>query len=423
MDARPPVFRTEGLSIGYETDSGLLPAVRDATMEIAARECFGLVGESGSGKTTLAMGAIGYLGANGRVISGSARLGDIELTGLSRARMRSIWGRRIGMVYQNPSTALNPSLRIGRQLSEVAQAHLGLSRADARRTAVEMLTRVAMPDPEAVLGRYPHQLSGGMLQRCVIAMALSTGPEMLILDEPTTALDVTTQAVVLDLVKRLKSQLDSSILYITHDLAVVCKLCDRVGVMYAGQFCEQAPMRELYKRPLHPYTLGLLGCVPRFDPSGAKRLLASIPGLIPRPDELPKGCIFAPRCVFARAGVHARAAAHGGGDAGALHLLPSMEGPPVRRGLRAGGAGDPAARRAARGGAAGAGSEEDVCLGGDAVPTRKHAPRTAREYRARRRRGDPLGQTGQHPRRGRGKRVRKDHDAARHRGAGAPDLR
>jgi peptide/nickel transport system ATP-binding protein len=300
MDTRSPVFRTEGLTIGYETDSGLLPAVRSATMEIAPRECFGLVGESGSGKTTLAMGAIGYLGTNGRIVSGSARLGDIELTGLSRARMRSIWGRRIGMVYQNPSTALNPSLRIGRQLCEVVQAHLGLSREEARRTALEMLARVAMPDPEAVLGRYPHQLSGGMLQRCVIAMALSTGPEMLILDEPTTALDVTTQAVVLDLVRRLKSELDSSILYITHDLAVVSKLCDRVGVMYAGQICEQAPMRELYKRPLHPYTLGLLGCVPRFDPSGTKRLLASIPGLIPRPDELPKGCIFAPRCVFSR---------------------------------------------------------------------------------------------------------------------------
>ena len=265
-----------------------MPAVRDATMEIFPRECFGVVGESGSGKTTLAMGSIGYLGPNGRVISGTARLGDVELTGLSRSRMRSIWGRRIGMVYQNPSTALNPSLRIGRQLTEMVQAHRGVSGAEARRTAVEMLTRVAMPDPEAVLGRYPHQLSGGMLQRCVIAMALSTGPELLILDEPTTALDVTTQAVVLDVVKRLKSRLDSSILYITHDLAVVSKLCDRVGVMYAGQFCEQAPMRELYKKPLHPYTLGLLGCVPRFDPSGAKRLLASIPGLIPRPDELPR---------------------------------------------------------------------------------------------------------------------------------------
>jgi peptide/nickel transport system ATP-binding protein len=300
METPPPVFRTEGLSIGYETDSGLLPAVRDATMEIAPRECYGLVGESGSGKTTLAMGAIGYLGANGKVISGSAHLGTIELTGLSRGQMRSIWGRRIGMVYQNPSTALNPSLRIGRQLCEAVQAHIGLSRAEARRTAREMLARVAMPDPEAVLGRYPHQLSGGMLQRCVIAMALSTGPEMLILDEPTTALDVTTQAVVLDLVRRLKSELDSSILYITHDLAVVSKLCDRVGVMYAGQICEQAPMRDLYKRPLHPYTLGLLGCVPRFDPGASKRLLASIPGLIPRPDELPKGCIFAPRCVFAR---------------------------------------------------------------------------------------------------------------------------
>ena len=156
-----------------------------------------------------------------------------------------------------------------------------------------MLARVAMPDPRAIMQRYPHQLSGGMLQRCVIAMALITKPELLILDEPTTALDVTTQAVVLDLVSQLQRDFDSSILYITHDLAVVSKLCDRVGVMYAGQFCEQAGVRDLYREPLHPYTLSLLGCVPRFDPEGGKRHLTSIPGAIPRLDELP-GAAYSP---------------------------------------------------------------------------------------------------------------------------------
>jgi peptide/nickel transport system ATP-binding protein len=300
MADRLPIFSTNGLSIGYETDSGLLGAVRDATLSIGEKECFGLVGESGSGKTSLAMGAIGYLSGNGRVTAGVSRLRDVQLTGLSRRRMRKIWGSRIGMVYQNPSTALNPSMRIGAQIAEIARRHLGLSQREAFRRAGDMLSRVAMPDPAAVLRRYPHQLSGGMLQRCVIAMALVTNPELLILDEPTTALDVTTQAVVLDLVARLKSQFDSSILYITHDLAVVSKLCDRVGVMYAGQFCEQAEMRTLYRRPLHPYTLSLLGCVPRFDPQGGKRQLTSIPGLIPRLDELPQGCVFAPRCAFVR---------------------------------------------------------------------------------------------------------------------------
>ena len=294
------VFRTTDLSIGYETESGLLPAVREASFFIREKECFGVVGESGSGKTTLALGAINYLSANGRVLGGSARLRDTQLTGLRRGQMRRIWGSRIGMVSQNPSTALNPSLRIGRQLSEVGQRHLGLSHKAAEDRSREMLARVAMPDPRAIMQRYPHQLSGGMLQRCVIAMALITKPELLILDEPTTALDVTTQAVVLDLVSQLQRDFDSSILYITHDLAVVSKLCDRVGVMYAGQFCEQAGVRELYREPLHPYTLSLLGCVPRFDPEGGKRHLTSIPGAIPRLDELPRGCMFADRCAFVK---------------------------------------------------------------------------------------------------------------------------
>jgi peptide/nickel transport system ATP-binding protein len=295
------VFQTQDLSIGYETDAGLLTAVRNATVSVQPRECFGLVGESGSGKTTLAMGAIKYLSGNGRITGGASYLRGEDLTRLSRRQMRGIWGSRIGVVYQNPSTALNPSMRIGRQIAEVAQRHLGQSGRAALATAARMLEQVAMPDPESIMRCYPHQLSGGMLQRAVIAMAMTAGPELLILDEPTTALDVTTQAVVLDLVADLKSKFDSSILYITHDLAVVSKLCDRVGVMYAGAFCEQAPMRSLYLRPLHPYTLGLLGCIPRFDIQGGKRLLTSIPGIIPRLDELPLGCLFAPRCPFARA--------------------------------------------------------------------------------------------------------------------------
>ena len=170
----------------------------------------------------------------------------------------------------------------------------------AKARVVEMLTKVAMPDPEAVMKRYPHQLSGGMLQRCVIAMALMTNPSLLIMDEPTTALDVTTQAVVLDLVAELKREFDSAILYITHDLGVITKICDRVGVMYAGEFMEQAGLRALFTRPLHPYTLDLLGCVPHFDPTPEKRSLVTIPGAIPRVDELPPGCIFAPRCEFVR---------------------------------------------------------------------------------------------------------------------------
>jgi peptide/nickel transport system ATP-binding protein len=298
--AARPVFEIEGLHIDYATELGVLHAVRDVSLTIHEHESFGLVGESGSGKSTLAMGAIRYLASNGRVTEGSVRLGGVELIGLPAKQLRELWGSAIGVVYQSPLSALNPSIVIGRQLAEVARQHLGMDAAAARERVVEMLTKVAMPDPEAVMKRYPHQLSGGMLQRCVIAMALMTNPSLLIMDEPTTALDVTTQAVVLDLVAELKREFDSAILYITHDLGVITKICDRVGVMYAGEFMEQADLRELFTRPLHPYTLDLLGCVPRFDPTPEKRSLVTIPGAIPRVDELPPGCIFAPRCEFRR---------------------------------------------------------------------------------------------------------------------------
>ncbi len=298
--ARPPVLEVEGLSIEYETETGILPAVRNVSLEVREHESFGIVGESGSGKSTLAMGAIRYLASNGRVTGGSVRLNGVELLDLSRKELRALWGSRIGVVYQSPLTALNPSILIGKQLAEVARLHLGMDRGAAMTRVTEMLAKVAMPDPEAVMRRYPHQLSGGMLQRCVIAMALMTNPALLIMDEPTTALDVTTQAVVLDLVAELKREFDSAIVYITHDLGVVTKICDRVGVMYAGEFMEQASLRELFQRPLHPYTLDLLGCVPHFDRSPEKRSLVTIPGSIPHLDELPPGCIFAPRCSFVR---------------------------------------------------------------------------------------------------------------------------
>jgi peptide/nickel transport system ATP-binding protein len=292
------VFEIEGLSIDYTTELGVLHAVRDVSLSIHEHESFGIVGESGSGKSTLAMGSIRYLAQNGRVTDGSVRLSGVELLGLPQRELRDLWGSRIGVVYQSPLSALNPSIVIGRQLAEVARQHLGMDKSASQARVVEMLTKVAMPDPEAVMKRYPHQLSGGMLQRCVIAMALMTNPSLLIMDEPTTALDVTTQAVVLDLVAELKREFDSAILYITHDLGVITKICDRVGVMYAGEFMEQSQLRELFTRPLHPYTLDLLGCVPHFDPTPEKRSLVTIPGAIPRVDELPPGCIFAPRCKF-----------------------------------------------------------------------------------------------------------------------------
>jgi peptide/nickel transport system ATP-binding protein len=287
------------LCIAYETEGKSLPAVRDVSLGIAGRQSYGLVGESGSGKTTLALGAIRYLAENGRITAGEVFFEGRNLLELPAREVRSVRGNRVGMVYQSPSTALNPSIRVGSQVAEVARRHLHMGKAEARERALHMLEQVAMPDPEAVVRRYPHQLSGGMLQRCVIAMALITDPRLLIMDEPTTALDVTTQAVVLDLVAELKSRLDAAILYITHDLAVVARVCDRVGVLYAGEMVEEADLRTLFSRPRHPYTLALLGCIPRYRVDGRRGRLLTIPGRIPHLDELPSGCVFAPRCPLA----------------------------------------------------------------------------------------------------------------------------
>jgi peptide/nickel transport system ATP-binding protein len=298
--ASPPTLDIDGLNIVYDTEEGSIPAARNVTLEIRPRESFGLVGESGSGKTTLALGAIRYLAENGRIESGTVRLKGESITDIPMRDMFTIWGKRIGMVYQHPGTALNPSLSIGRQIAESAVIHQSLSKAEASGKAIRMLAKVAMPHPERIMRLYPHQLSGGMLQRCVIAMGLINGPELLIMDEPTTALDVTTQAVVLDLTADLMREFHSAVLYITHDLAVVAKICDRIGVMYAGQLVEVGPTREIFHNARHPYTMNLLGCIPHFEPESRKHSLVSIPGRIPRVTELPEGCIFSPRCVFAQ---------------------------------------------------------------------------------------------------------------------------
>jgi len=293
------VLRVSDLSIEYTTEQAVLPAVRDVSLDLANGESLGIVGESGSGKSTLVMGALRYLPANGRVVAGSVHLKDQDLGELSAADLRRVWGGQVGIVYQNPLGALNPSMTVGRQLREVATWHLNMNKRQGDNLAREMLTKVSMPDPDSVLKRYPHQLSGGMLQRCIIAMALMTRPALLVMDEPTTALDVTTQAVVLDLIEELKAEFDAAILYITHDLGVVARICDRIAVMYAGEVVEIATTRELFARPRHPYSLRLLGCIPHFDLGPQKRSLLTIPGTIPRVNDLPPGCVFAPRCTFA----------------------------------------------------------------------------------------------------------------------------
>jgi len=293
------VLEISNLYISYATETGRLDAVRGVSLRINQRGSYGLVGESGSGKTTLALGVVRYLPSNGLIRGGHILLNGTNLLDLSEAEMRRVWGAKIALVPQNPSTSVNPAILIGEQVAEAARTHLGMSRADAWHKALEMLTQVGMPDPEAVAKRYAHQLSGGMLQRVLIATALTTNPQFLIMDEPTTDLDVTTEAVVLDLIQELMQRYHSAVLYITHNLGVVARICDRVGVMYAGELMEEGPIREVFKQPLHPYTLGLLGCVPRIDASKHEIELHTIPGYIPRLDELVEGCIFAPRCAMA----------------------------------------------------------------------------------------------------------------------------
>jgi len=274
---------------------GEVHALRGVSFDIEAGEVFGVAGESGSGKSTLAYAIMRHLAPNARVVGGAIRFAGEDLLRLAPDALRSIRGRRIAMVYQDPKSALNPSMRVGQQIAEVLEIHALASRAGAAGRALELLALVNIPDPPAVARAYPHQLSGGMQQRVVIAMALAGDPGLLIMDEPTTGLDVTTQARILELVAGLRHGIGAAILYISHDLAVIAQVSDRVGILYAGELVEVAPATQLFRRPAHPYTRGLLDALPDIDLTRAFR---PIRGRLPDLTRLPDACVFAPRCDF-----------------------------------------------------------------------------------------------------------------------------
>jgi peptide/nickel transport system ATP-binding protein len=291
----------KNLYISYKTRKGLVPAVQDLSFHLNRGETLGMVGESGCGKSTVAFGIVNFLGANGRIPGGSICFEGQELVGRPERELNKIRGDRISMVYQDPMAALNPVVPIGDQLIEVLTAHRDITKTEAWDRCVEMLKRVYMPDAGDVMRRFTFQLSGGQQQRVVIAMAMLNNPSLLIMDEPTTALDVTVEAAVLDLVGDLKTEFDTGILFISHNLGVISRVCDRVCVMYAGQGVEQATIQDLFKNPTHPYTHGLLSCVPKLGKDKASSILYPIPGRVPPPVERPDhACVFEPRCDYSK---------------------------------------------------------------------------------------------------------------------------
>jgi oligopeptide transport system ATP-binding protein len=294
---RQPLLTVEDLSVQFWTERGTVYAVNGITFDIAPGETLGIVGESGCGKSVTSLALLGILPRAGKVTTGTAMLDDRDLFTLSDRELRRVRGRDIAMIFQDPMTSLNPVLTIGRQIREALEAHFDLSKSEAMRRVSELLDQVGIPSPEIRLRDYPHQFSGGMRQRAMIAMALACEPKLLIADEPTTALDVTIQAQILDLLRNLVEERETALILITHDLGVVAGMCERVNVMYAGMFMETGSADQLFSRPRHPYTLGLLQSVPRLD-AERKTKLHPIEG-VPR-DMLraPQACPFQPRCRF-----------------------------------------------------------------------------------------------------------------------------
>lgn len=299
------LLRVANLSVSYQVGKRRLPAVRDFHLTIESGQIYGLVGESGSGKSTVASAIMRYLGPNGRTEHGSIIefLGE-NLVSKSAAAMQSFWGAKLGLVPQNPGAALNPSLRVGQQIAEVLRQHTTLSRDEIQTRVLQALERVQLSDAASILRRYPHELSGGMQQRVLIAMALITQPRLLILDEPTTNLDVTTEAVILDLVRDLMRAEAAGALYVTHNLGVVAQLCDNAVVMYAGEIMTDASVKDLFANPLHPYAIDLMRSIPRAGQTKRDAALPSISGYPPSLTALPTGCVYAPRCPLATALCH-----------------------------------------------------------------------------------------------------------------------
>ena len=291
-----PVLEVRDLAVEFATDRGRLRAVDGVGFAVRPGRTLAIVGESGCGKSVTALAVMGLLPGSAR-LSGTIRLLGRDLLGLPAEAWRARRGREMAMVFQEPMTSLNPAFTAGEQVAEALRVHEGLSSRAAFDRAVEMLAHVRIPDAARRARQYPHQLSGGMRQRVMIALALACNPEVLIADEPTTALDVTIQAQIIDLLRRLQAQMGMGIVMITHDLGVVAECCDRVVVMYAGRKVEEAPVAELFDRPLHPYTRALMASMPSMNAGRAR--LAEIPGMVPAPSELGRGCSFAPRCAYA----------------------------------------------------------------------------------------------------------------------------
>jgi len=285
----------EHVDVGFDTEDGRVSAVSDVSLSVSEGEIFGLVGESGCGKTTLAMALMGLLPATAHV-AGSVRFQGLELLGLPPEELRKLRGDRISMIFQDPMTSLDPTFPVGEQVAETITAHRDVNDARARERALGLLGEVGIPEPERRFGDAPHRLSGGMRQRIVIATALANEPALVLADEPTTALDVTIQAQVLDLLRDLRTRLQTTIVLITHDLGVVAQICDRVGVMYAGQLVEVAPVAEIFRSPRHPYTQALLAALPtQQQVPGSLRV---IPGRVPNLADPPPGCRFSTRCPY-----------------------------------------------------------------------------------------------------------------------------
>ena len=293
-----PLLEVNNLNTRFQVMDGEVSAINDISFSMEKGETLGIVGESGSGKTQLVLSIMGLLATNGRA-DGSARFKGQELIGLPAKEINKIRGNRMAMIFQDPMTCLNGYLTIARQMTEVLMLHKGMSMADARKRSIEMLDAVHIPDAKSRIDRYPHEFSGGMRQRVMIAMSLLCEPDLLIADEPTTALDVTVQAQIIDVMNELKSDMNMGIILITHDLGVIAGISDNVAVMYAGRIYEYAPVDDIFQDPQHPYTRGLLQSVTRLD-SDSSRALHAIPGNPPNMQHLPTGCAFRERCEFQR---------------------------------------------------------------------------------------------------------------------------
>jgi oligopeptide/dipeptide ABC transporter ATP-binding protein len=294
------LLEVNNLQTQFPTRSGLVKAVDGVSLYLNSGDLLGLVGESGCGKSITALSVMRLIAPPGRIVSGEILFDGKNLLELSEREMREIRGDDIGMIFQDPMTSLNPVFTIGEQIAEALRLHRKLSRKDAHKAAIEAMREVAIPDPGRRVDDYPHQLSGGMRQRVMIAMALACNPRLLIADEPTTALDVTIQAQILELLNDLRKNRDLAVLLITHDLGVVAEVADRVAVMYTGRIVEEADVNELFLRPKHPYTQGLLRSVPKLSSEHVEKAerLETIEGVVPSPTQLPPGCHFAPRCPY-----------------------------------------------------------------------------------------------------------------------------